>query len=169
LHGIGGAKYDQVTDQIARQFFGFAPPEYATVPATLRLPIPHEPMDAALTRRLSQQAREMQFHPERYIFADPALASDGLSEMEDLITSKRRWVMTPKTAQNARERHVAITRANEELRSHLETLQMQVERQRNELVQRKRANAILESREYAFCLFPRRHFEHLLLDDPPLI
>ena len=38
LHGIGGAKYDQVTNQIAEQFFGFALPEFAAVSATLRLP-----------------------------------------------------------------------------------------------------------------------------------
>jgi hypothetical protein len=41
LHGIGGAKYDQVTDQIVRLFFGFEPPEFATISATLRLPIAH--------------------------------------------------------------------------------------------------------------------------------
>ena len=34
LHGIGGAKYDQVTDQIVRLFFGFEPPEFATISAT---------------------------------------------------------------------------------------------------------------------------------------
>ena len=40
-HGIGGAKYDEVTDQIIQHYFGMAPPAYATVSATLRLPIDH--------------------------------------------------------------------------------------------------------------------------------
>ena len=28
IHGIGGAKYDQVTDAIVRRFFAVEPPEY---------------------------------------------------------------------------------------------------------------------------------------------
>ena len=39
LHGIGGAKYDQVTDAIIERFFGLKPPQYMTLTATLRLPI----------------------------------------------------------------------------------------------------------------------------------
>ncbi len=39
LHGIGGTKYDQVTNLFAQSFFGIELPEYATVSATLRLPI----------------------------------------------------------------------------------------------------------------------------------
>jgi len=31
IHGIGGAKYDQLTDSIAGQFFGAAPPEFMTI------------------------------------------------------------------------------------------------------------------------------------------
>ena len=39
IHGIGGAKYDQMTDAIIERFFGFAPPDYLTVTATAKLPI----------------------------------------------------------------------------------------------------------------------------------
>ena len=43
IHGIGGAKYDELTDVIIRRFFGIEPPEYITATATFRLPIerPH--------------------------------------------------------------------------------------------------------------------------------
>src|SRR5205085_514035 len=30
IHGIGGAKYDEVTDEIIRRFFGIEPPKYLT-------------------------------------------------------------------------------------------------------------------------------------------
>ena len=42
LHGIGGAKYDQVTDLLVERFFGVKPPGYMTLTATLRLPIASE-------------------------------------------------------------------------------------------------------------------------------
>ena len=40
IHGIGGAKYDELTDAIIRRFFGIEPPAYMTVTGTVRLPIP---------------------------------------------------------------------------------------------------------------------------------
>ena len=66
LHGIGGAKYDQVTDQIARQFFGFELPKFAAVSATLRLPIAHAAVNTASESELTRQMRELRYHPERY-------------------------------------------------------------------------------------------------------
>src|SRR5262249_37092291 len=40
IHGIGGAKYDELTDDIIRRFYGLAPPAYMVLSATLRLPLP---------------------------------------------------------------------------------------------------------------------------------
>ena len=37
IHGIGGAKYDQLTDELIRSFFGLAPPDYLVISATLHL------------------------------------------------------------------------------------------------------------------------------------
>src|SRR5262249_12323336 len=38
IHGIGGAKYDEVTDDIIRRYFGIEPPEYLVISGTLHLP-----------------------------------------------------------------------------------------------------------------------------------
>jgi hypothetical protein len=169
LHGIGGAKYDQVTDQIARQFFGFEPPEFATVSATLRLPITHERVNALQDNELARQSRELRYHPERYTNLNGLTSHGEKSNIARLIDEKRRWASLAKTPQNAQQRHAAISAANEALQVHLADLRRQIERQREELAHRKRANAILESREHSFCLYPRRHFEQLLLDDPTLV
>ena len=37
IHGIGGAKYDELTDQIICRFFGFEPPGFVALSATQRL------------------------------------------------------------------------------------------------------------------------------------
>ena len=39
LHGIGGAKYDQLTDLLIERFFGLTPPGFMVLSATLHLPI----------------------------------------------------------------------------------------------------------------------------------
>jgi hypothetical protein len=169
LHGIGGAKYDQATDWIARQFFGFELPQFATVSATLRLPIAYERAETGDENQLRQQGREMLYHPERFTSANGPLPPEESQAVARLIETKLHWIHTPKTRDNARERHLAITRANQDLQPFLTKMRSRVERQREELAQHKRASSILASREYSFCLQPRAYFERLLLDDPRLL
>jgi hypothetical protein len=161
LHGIGGAKYDQVTDEIIRLFFGFEPPEFATVSATLRLPIAHEPIDSTEHGNWQQRLRELKYHPEQFIEANGEVAGVQ-SAAGYLIAKKQRWIATPKTLENAGERHRAIVAANEALQPFVAPLRGQLERQRDELLHRKRCEAILRSREYSFCLYPREQFASLL-------
>ena len=47
----------------------------------------------------------------------------------------------------------------------LRRLREQIERERDESQLKKRGDAILKSREYSFCLYPRHHFETLLAVD----
>jgi hypothetical protein len=160
LHGIGGAKYDQVTDQIIRSFFGFEPPHFAAVSATLRLPIAGHPMEAARDRSCAEQLRELRYHPERFIGQDDETPAEA--PIEEIISTKRRWVETPKSPENARERHISIATANAALQPYVADRRRAITNRCHELQQQKRANAILQSRDYSFCLFPRRHFERLL-------
>jgi len=167
LHGIGGAKYDQVTDAIAKRFYGFALPELAVVSATLRLPIEHRHTDQAAQRSLKQQLRDLEFHPERFALVDGSVPVDALPHVAELVARKQQWIDTPKTEQNARQRHHEIVTVNEALYPHVAHLRAQIERQLNDIERRYHAVAILESREYAFCLFPREPLQRLLLDSPP--
>jgi hypothetical protein len=159
LHGIGGAKYDQATDLLIRRFFGFEPPGYMTLTATLRLPIDHDRVTPDDERRIDQRLREIEFHPERFI--DPA--GDGVAE---LLRVKRQWIETEPTRQNARTRCREIRRMNE-------ALQPWVERERSQLLERRSAvagalagEAILSSRDYAFCLYPERALRRVLKIPP---
>jgi len=47
IHGIGGGKYDEVTDAIIRDYFGIEPPAYQVLSATLHLPLPGFPATEA--------------------------------------------------------------------------------------------------------------------------
>ena len=147
LHGIGGAKYDQVTDQIVRLFFGFEPPEFATVSATLRLPIAHEAADFSDAGQWQRRLRELRYHPEQFVRSEWRRIGGASS----LRPSGAGWSM-PKTPENAHERHRGIAAANEALQPFVAPLREQIERERDELQQRRRGEAILRSREYSFCL-----------------
>jgi hypothetical protein len=164
IHGIGGAKYDEVTDAISERFFGAAPPAFATVSGTLRLPIAHPPASDAEVRRLRQSLRELDYHPEQFV-AWNSLPTDH-DRAKDLCVEKRRWVKTAKTAQNAAERHQAIVLANRQLQPFVANRRAEFETQLASLSAQSRANRILESREYAFCLFPPNLLKQFLLDFP---
>ncbi|TWT36815.1 hypothetical protein KOR34_17600 [Posidoniimonas corsicana] len=147
IHGIGGAKYDQVAERAAELYYGFAPPPHATATATLRLPIPHDRVDRGRPVEIAADLRSLEFHPERHTTSPDAAAQAA-------IESKRRWVQTDKTPANAAERHRAITSANAALQPYVEEQRAALTAERSQVAAQIRAAALLESREYAFCLFP---------------
>lgn len=147
LHGIGGAKYDQVTDAFSHRFFGAAPPPHATLTATLRLPIAEgrPPVDdeAALRREL----RDLRFHPERF-------ADGGDEHARRFVAEKAAAVATPKTPATAAVRHRRIVAANEALAATLDGRRRRLLDRLASADRRRRAADVLDSREYSFCLFP---------------
>ncbi|NOY43268.1 MAG: hypothetical protein GXP26_15725 [Planctomycetes bacterium] len=163
IHGIGGAKYDQVTDAICNRLFGFAPSPYATLSGTLRLPINHQPFSIRSQSELRTELREIAYHPEVEI-AKLSLDKSDQSKVDALKRKKSDWVHTTQTPKNAAERHQNIVTANRDLQHWLAPRRMKLEHELTTSEQRIRANRLLESREYPFCLFPRETLQNFLLD-----
>lgn len=153
IHGIGGAKYDQVTDRICERFLDVRLPPYATVSGTLRLPLAKPANMPKSIADLHRESREIQFHPERYRDR-MQLATGDEEHVKQLIADKLRWVHTEKTPANAGERHRAIASVNDELSAFLNNQRDILETEI--LTARHDANVakIRNSREFAYCLFP---------------
>jgi hypothetical protein len=157
LHGIGGAKYDQVTDLMIARFFGLEPPAYLTVTATLRLPIAHQEVTADDRRLVDARLRELSYHPERYTdnsCQDPVARAAA--------QTKQHWIATPQTIENARTRCQVIRQANQDLQTCVQKLRTDLQAERERLQAGARAEAILSSREYAFCLYPAAALDKLI-------
>ena len=158
IHGIGGAKYDQVTDAISTRFFGFAPPAYLTLSGTLRLlqstgfQSPG-PCEADRPTAVAQTLRELRYHPEQHLDLS-AMDASMRNEAQGIIQKKLSSIHLPKTHENGAMRHRSITSANTALQPWLASKREALERELIEAEQQIRANRILQSREYAFCLFP---------------
>ena len=147
IHGIGGAKYDQLTDEIARQFFGVAPPEFLAITATMRLPIEKPNANQADVCKAKFLLREMKFHPEQHL--DLAIA-----ENEQLASEKRRWI-DEDLPENRRERHAAISQLNQTMTAKLSDRCEKLQREIDELEQLSEINRALSSREFCFAVFPQ--------------
>src|SRR5262249_11009309 len=88
IHGIGGAKYDELTDEIIRRFYGIEPPQFMVFSATLRLPLQSFPVTATDHNRLAVKLRDMRYNPQRHL-PESALREQ---RVQQLMKEKQLWV-----------------------------------------------------------------------------
>ncbi len=82
IHGIGGAKYDEVSEDFARDFFGFRLAPMCCVTATLQLPLPHSSLSITELRGARRASRDLRYNPQRYVRSVP---QDLLARRLELI------------------------------------------------------------------------------------
>jgi len=90
IHGIGGAKYDRICDELIRGYFHQTPPEFLCVSATLRLDLPGmRPLD--LPAPTGHHLRDWRWNPQRHLSGphlEPLLRARhaAVAEAEELRT-----------------------------------------------------------------------------------
>jgi hypothetical protein len=165
VHGIGGAAYDLITDDIVRRLTGCDPPRHAVVTGTLRLPVDRlfpgfateDP--AAELAAVQRGLRDLEFHPERHL----GPRDDQPAEVRDLVDHKRRWIETHPTPTLAKRRCREIRAANESLAAHTRRLEAALTDRIEPLTMATRARKVLRSREYPWCFFPENALKTFLL------
>jgi len=160
LHGIGGAKYDQVTDAVIERFFGLPPPGFVVVSGTLLLPVPRQRPTAAEVRAIDRRLRELTWHPETA--ADQTTCLGRCRELAELAAAKARWIGTPQTAENASARWREIRRINAALQPWVAADRERLVARRGALAAALRTEVILAWREYGFCLYPESSLRDFL-------
>jgi hypothetical protein len=165
VHGIGGAAYDQITDEIIHRLTGCDPPRYAIASGTLRLAAAHAYEGPA---RLDPEAhladvhrllRDLEFHPERHL--QPL---DGQPEaVRDLVAEKWRWIETHPTVTLAQRRCREIRAANARLGFHTRAVRDDLLARVGPLATALRARNVLASRAHPWCFFPEKMLKTFLL------
>jgi hypothetical protein len=165
VHGIGGAAYDLLTDDIVRRLTGCDPPRHAVVTGTLRLPVDglfpgfasEDP--AAALANLHRQIRDLQFHPERHLVPHDAQPEP----VRELMLHKRRWIETHPTPALAKRRCREIRTTNDRLAFHTQGLRAGMLDRVGPLAAAVRARKVLRSREYPWCFFSEKALKSFLL------
>jgi hypothetical protein len=163
IHGIGGARYDQLTDLLILRFFRGRPPRFLTVTGTALFDIPHERVEIEDIRRVDRLLRELTFHPDRHI-EDLDVPPGDAGRVSQIIDSKRFWIHQQPPRGRRRARHEAIVRANEQLQPLVAGRRSQLVAERSRLREGLRNHRILAAREYAFCLLPEQPLRDWCLD-----
>ena len=149
LHGIGGGRYDEVTDDLMTAFFHCPPPHFLVVSATYRLPCRRLPVEQDDVRQMDGMLRELWYHPDKHIEQVPI---DRRDEFAGLRKIKRELIQAEPSA-NRKAWNDRVENANQRMRSMLTVRHESLVAERNRLVARASEDRILRSREYSFCLF----------------
>jgi len=164
VHGIGGAAYDQLTDDIVRRLTGCDPPRYAVVSGTLRLPVDRlfpqtvGPTPQSQLADVHQALRDLEFHPERHLTA----LAEQPQALRDLVTQKSRWVETFPTPTLARRRCREIRAANDRMGFYVQDVRRMLLDSVGPLATAQRSQKVLASRELPWCFFPEKTLKNFL-------
>ncbi len=151
LHGIGGGKYDELTDEIIRRFYGFEPPGYLVLSATLLLPLPTFPTSPHDRQRLARQLRDLRYNPQRHLEAGVG----SKPEVAAIVARKQAWVARqPTDAAERRQRFRILRELTEQLRPYVADRERTVAAALAQAEQQLQRNAVVQRRDYAFCLYP---------------
>jgi hypothetical protein len=160
IHGIGGGKYDQLTDLILEEWLGIQPPAFAVATATLRLPWadPIRPSvseaNELFTSSIRQQIRQLHHHPERWL-SDQAECQPLLRQKAQLLSSipargaKKRW-------------HDELRSVNAALFERAVPIQSELERQIPLADLAERQRLVASARDYSLVLFPEKYLSDRL-------
>lgn len=152
LHGIGGAKYDELGDQVIAEFFGVEPPSFVTFSMTLWPGVPMDPASPERRCELQSLQRALEYNPDRF------LAPPWTERTAEALSQKRRSIAgTTHTRRERIERFHAIRSANVVLREPLQPRieSLRVERARVESGLER--NRVAQSRDFALVAHSRTH------------
>jgi hypothetical protein len=153
LHGIGGAKYDELGDVISGQFFATEPPKFLTLSMTLFLGLQSDPNTMKRIAATDRALRDLTYNPDRWV-------GDSVGPPAAEWAARRRAAVEGPVATHAErlERFRAIRRCNEALQSFVVGPRAECLREREALTASAARFAAARSREYASVL----HSQHRL-------
>ncbi|MCF6150288.1 MAG: hypothetical protein E3K37_16740 [Candidatus Kuenenia sp.] len=154
IHGIGGSKYDAITDEIIKEFLNVNPPNYITASTTLFLPVETHDIDTEKLHALEKELVDIRANPERYASErtnQDLLFLKSVDEKHELI-EKMRDKDTDKEKRKQlfnqiKELNMSIfNQINHEFKDKQKTL--------TAIKEKIAYNKVIKCREYPICIFP---------------
>lgn len=152
VHGLGGAKYDEMTDRLIVRFFGMTAPKFVTTTATFHLlPGNDESVTQQDIRKIKQELRRLHYHPDLFLAHKTESAEILIREKKRLIAEQND--KTLRTSEN-RARYLRLKEIRNELAIDAETTRLELQRRLEQQQQKLESDRFLSDREFSFVLFP---------------
>jgi hypothetical protein len=154
IHGIGGDRYDRVTDGLAERWWGIELPPYAVASLTMYLPLGAVMVTdediAAVDRRLHRLA-----HNPDEALGDVTFDTVGERRIALALAEKKHALVAQISAPDADRKSLGgqIREVNDELAILVEPLAAELRERRERLLSQQRHAEIVTDRTYPFCLW----------------
>jgi hypothetical protein len=154
IHGIGGDRYDRITDALAERWWGVTLPPFAVASLTMYLPLGAVAVSdediAAIDRRLHRLAH----NPDEVL---GEIAFDSMAEQRSAVAlaeEKRSLVAAiSEPGADRKELGARIRAVNDQLATLVEPLVETLTARRDALERQRRDAEVLTDRTYPFCLW----------------
>lgn len=165
IHGLGGAKYDLVTDEIIREFFKVEPPHFLVISCTLYPNFKSSPRASVFKiSALKKKIRDLEFNPERYVDELP-LTKKEKNQIGELAEKKTKLIQKIKRASSPIEKReiseeIKVTNnfIVEKIIPLKYELNKKIEKEEGKMKQAK----VYTFREFPYCFFSAKTLRNLL-------
>ncbi len=153
VHGVGGGRYDEVTDGVIRGFFEVEPPRFVVASMSMYLPLGARFVDAGEVEAAERRVNGLEHNPDRFV-EDAALSAEDRRAARALVGEKRGLVEAI-AAPDADRKALGgrIRQVNGELRRLLADQIEQAREARERVLAARAAADVLTDRSYPFCLW----------------
>ena len=162
VHGVGGAKYDIITDGIMKEFFGVNPPSYITASATLFPPIDRFDVDYDALLSLENELKKMRNNPDKYVSGE--LLKD--QNTKELILEKQNLINVQKDGnqRNSKEMFLRMKEINFLLNDKIKQKIAKKSFEIDEIKSKLKHNEIINNRNYPFFIYPQEFIRQFYKD-----
>jgi len=165
IHGLGGAKYDLVTDEIIREFFKVEPPHFLVVSCTLYLNFKSSPgtSDSKISA-LKKKIRDLEFNPDRYVnelslTKKEKIQIGELTEKKTELIKKIKEIPSPVEKRKFSEKIKAI---NNFIVEKVKPLKCELSKKLEDEEEKIKQSKVYTFREFPYCFFSAKELRNLL-------
>ena len=152
VHGIGGAKYDRISDRIINDYYGVEPPHMACVSATVLLDLPMQGVSADSVRQARRRLRDFTYNPQRHLELQGDLGALARGRAEAVRNSEQLRAADSHDRVARRAAFRKIREITAEMVSRDERYLAECQSAVDQEADRLRADRVAVGREYFFAL-----------------
>jgi len=165
IHGLGGAKYDLITNEIIREFFKVEPPHFLTISCTLYLDFKSSPASSdTQISTLKNKLRDLEFNPERYIENLP-LTKKERNQINKMAEKKAQLIKNIKEISSPIEKRKIseeIKAINNFIEEKVKPLKGELNKKLKDEEEKIKQSKVYSFREFPYFFFAARTVQNLL-------
>jgi hypothetical protein len=154
IHGVGGGRYDQVTDEVIRRYFGVEPPPFVVASMTMYLPLGARVVRDEEVEALSMALNRLRHNPDQML--DEVEFETSASRARAVVLAQEKRTLVAAIAAPAADKKsvgARIREVNSMLAELMAPIEAEMRDELDQLVRLREASDVLTDRTYPFCFW----------------